>query len=139
MTVSLRILVVEDDWMIGSLLGEMLESMGHSVCAIEADAAKAVEAAARLLPDMMLVDVRLGNSSGIAAVEEILRRRFVPHVFVTGDSLQTLSLAREAVLIQKPFRERDIAQAIERAVGRSGSAAGVAPTAPVVERRDRRP
>ena len=35
----LRILVVEDDLMIGPLLAEMLEDLGHVVCAVEVDAA----------------------------------------------------------------------------------------------------
>ena len=32
----------------------------------------------------MIVDVGFGEASGIAAVKEILRSEFVPHVFVTG-------------------------------------------------------
>ena len=32
---TLRIMVVEDDMLIGMLLGEMLEAMGHEICAIE--------------------------------------------------------------------------------------------------------
>ena len=112
---ALRILVVEDDAMIGGLLAETLEDLGHIVCAIETKAANAVAAAARHHPDLMIVDVGLGEASGIAAVNEILRSGYVPHVFVTGDALRDLSLGPNAVLIQKPFREPDIVRAIERA------------------------
>ena len=112
----LRILVVEDDALIGSLLGEMLEDMGYTVCAIETNSENAVAAAARCQPDLMIVDVRLGETSGVAAVEEILRRGFVPHVFVTGDSLRNLSLGPRAVMIQKPFRGSDISRAIRQAL-----------------------
>jgi len=113
---SLRILVVEDNAMIGALLSEMLDDMGHKVCGVETNSANAVAAAARCKPDLMIVDVRLGDSCGLAAVEEVLRNGFVPHVFVTGDSLRSLSLGPRAVLIQKPFREADIAAAIHRAL-----------------------
>ena len=113
---ALRILVVEDDVMIGGLLAETLEDLGHTVCAVETGAAGAVAAAARHRPDLMIVDVGLGEASGIAAVKEILRAGFVPHVFVTGDALRDLSLGPNAVLIQKPFREPDIVRAIERAL-----------------------
>ncbi len=68
-------------------------------------------------PDLMIVDVGLGEASGIAAVKEILRAGFVPHVFVTGDALRGLSLGPDAVLIQKPFREPDIVQAIRAGAG----------------------
>ena len=113
---ALRILVVEDDAMIGGLLAETLEDLGHVVCAVETNAANAVAAAARCRPDLMIVDVGLGEASGIAAVKEILRSGFVPHVFATGDALRDLSLGPDAVLIQKPFRGPDIVHAIERAL-----------------------
>ncbi len=120
---ALHILVVEDDVMIGGLLAETLEDLGHTVCAVKTRAA-----AARHHPDLMIVDVGLGEASGIA---EILRSGFVPHVFVTGDALRDLSLGPDAVLIQKPFREPDIVHAIQRAlaVARPSGRAGVRVTA----------
>ena len=114
----LCILVVEDDRVIGPLLAEILEDLGHFVCAVEVDAAKAVAAAARFHPDLMIVDVGLGEVSGVAAVREILRDGFVPHVFVTGDLVRNLSLGPDAVLLQKPYRGSDLVAAIARAVGR---------------------
>jgi hypothetical protein len=65
----------------------------------------------------LIVDVGLGEASGIAAVEEILREGLVPHVFVTGDLVRNLSLGPDAVLLQKPHRGSDIVAAIARAVG----------------------
>jgi DNA-binding response OmpR family regulator len=53
---TLRVLVVEDDPMIGMLLAEMLEAIGHDVCAIETIEAAAVAAAARYRPDLLIVD-----------------------------------------------------------------------------------
>ncbi len=112
----LRVLVVEDDLLIGPLLAELLEDLGHVVCAVEVDAAAAVAAARRCHPDLMIVDVGLGEVSGIAAVKEILKEGFVPHVFVTGDVLRGLSLGPDAVLIQKPYRGTDLVAAIARAI-----------------------
>ena len=113
---ALRILVVEEDTMIGRVLAEMLEDLGYVVCAVETRAVNAMAAAERCRPDLMIVDVGLSEASGVAAVREILRGGFVPHVFVTGDVLRDLSLGPEAALIQKPFREPDIVQAIQRAL-----------------------
>lgn len=121
---ALRILVVDDDATIGGLLAETLEDLGHVVCAVETDAAEAVTAAARHHPDLMIVDIRLGEASGVAAVNEILRSGFVPHVFVTGDALRDLPFGPDAVLIQKPFRGPDIARAIQRALAAAPSRAG---------------
>jgi two-component system, response regulator PdtaR len=113
---ALRFLVVEEDAMIGRVLAEMLEDLGYVVCAVETRAVNAVAAAERCRPDLMIVDVGLSEASGVAAVKDILRSGLVPHVFVTGDVLRDLSLGPEAALIQKPFREPDIVQAIQRAL-----------------------
>lgn len=114
----IRILVVEDDLMIGPLFAEMLEELGHIVCAIETNAAMAVASAARLKPDLMIVDIRLGDEDGEAAVHEILRAGFVPHVFVTGDIIHGDARDPGAIFIQKPFRASDIEAAIARALAR---------------------
>jgi CheY-like chemotaxis protein len=114
----LRVLIVEDDPTIGPLLAETLEQLGHIVCALEVDAVAAVSAARRCHPDLMIVDIGLGEASGIAAVEQILKEGFVPHVFVTGDGLRGLPLGPEAVLIQKPYRSSDLVAAIARAIDR---------------------
>ncbi len=111
-----RVLVMEDDLMIGALLGEMLTNMGHAVCATEATEGGAVTAAARCHPDLRIVDVRLGSGSGVRATDEILRGGAVPHVFVSGDISGIARERPKAVAIQKPFRLAELAQAIQRAL-----------------------
>jgi CheY-like chemotaxis protein len=113
---ALRALVVEDDAMIGELLAETLEGLGHTVCAVEHNVANAAVAASRWRPDLMIVDVGLGEASGIAAVKETLRCGYVPHVFVAGDAVRGMPLGPETVLIQKPFRVSDLERAIQRAL-----------------------
>jgi CheY-like chemotaxis protein len=110
-------MVVEDEAVVALLLAEVLEAMGHEVCAIEATEAGAVAAAAGCRPDLMIVDARLGQGSGVAAVEQIQRTSLVPHVFVSGDLSRIRKLKPGAVMIQKPFREADLASAIQRALG----------------------
>ena len=112
----LIILVVEDDPMIGELLAEMLEEMGHDVCAIEATEANAVTAAARLHPDLMIVDAWLGAGSGVDAMTEICSHGFVPHVFISGQIARVRALRPNAVMIQKPFGEDDLTSAVRRAM-----------------------
>jgi DNA-binding response OmpR family regulator len=113
---ALDVLVVEDDAMIGVLLGEMLEAMGYGVCALETTGAGAVSAAVRYRPDLMIVDARLSDGSGVTAVDKILRTGFVPHVFISGDASRVRALRPDAVIIQKPFRELDLARGIRQAL-----------------------
>ena len=114
---ALSVLVVEDDFIVGKLLAELLEVMGYDVCAIEATEADAVAAAVRCRPDLMIVDVQLSNGSGISAVEKILRTRAIPYIFVSGDISRAQALRPGAVFMQKPYREFDLVQAIKSARG----------------------
>jgi CheY-like chemotaxis protein len=114
---ALRILVMEDETILAMLLADVLVEMGHEVCATEATEAGAVAAAVRCKPDLMIVDARLRDGSGVAAVEKILKRGFIPHVFVSGETSSVRALRPGAVVIQKPFREPDLARAIQRALG----------------------
>ena len=113
---ALRILVLEDDTMIGMLLANILELMGHDVCAIEHTEGDAVTAAAHYRPDLMIVDARLSDGSGVSAVEQILRTGFVPHLFMTGNISRVKALSPHAVLLQKPFHKDELPPAIQRAL-----------------------
>jgi two-component system, response regulator PdtaR len=118
---ALRVLVVEDEILIGMLLADTLGAMGYDVCAIEATEAGAVAAAARCDPDLMIVDARLRNGSGVSAVEEILRTRWVPHVFVSGEISTIQALRPGAIVLRKPFRDMDLNRAIQRALDAAAS------------------
>jgi len=119
---ALRVLVIEDDALIAMLLSELLAGMGHDVCATAATQAEAVIAASRYRPDLMIVDAGLGRGSGISAVEEILRARPIAHLFLTGDAKTVRTSKPDAVVVRKPFREAELARAIDLAlVAASGS------------------
>ena len=113
---SLNILIVEDELAIAELLSDVLAGMGHDVCAIAASQGEAVSAAAAHHPDLMIVDVRLGAGSGVVAVDEILRSRNIPHVFVSADMATVRTLRLRSVVMQKPYREAELGWAIERSL-----------------------
>jgi CheY-like chemotaxis protein len=107
----LRILVVEDNAIIGMLLAEMLRTMGHDVCAVARTEQDGVAAALRLEPDLMVVDARLaGVGSGIVVVEAVRRVRHIPHVFMSGAPVDTGTLG--GPVLDKPFRESDLVRVI---------------------------
>jgi CheY-like chemotaxis protein len=113
---ALRVLVIEDDALIALLLAELLAGMGHDVCATAATEADAVTAATRHRPDLMIVDARLGRGSGVSAVEEILRAGPVAHLFISGDAEKVQTRQPDAVVVRKPFREAELARAIDMAL-----------------------
>jgi DNA-binding response OmpR family regulator len=112
----LRVLIVEDDAVIGVLLAELLRGMGHEVCDTAATEAAAVTAAERCAPDLMIVDARLGRGSGVSAVDQIIRARRVAHFFLSGDAEGVRMLRPDAVVVRKPFRKADLERAIDLAL-----------------------
>ncbi len=121
-----RVLVIEDDAILGMLLADLLELMGHVVCGIETTEDAAVAAAAGLHPDLLLVDGRLAAGTGWGAVDRICAETPVAYVFVTGD--RTLIEARpNTILLEKPYNEARLAAAIEQAVAHNNAASGAPP------------
>jgi DNA-binding response OmpR family regulator len=113
---ALRVLVIEDDALIGMLLAQVLAAMGYEVCATAATEADAVTAASRYKPDLMIVDAGLGRGSGVSAVEQILREGPVAHVFMSGDAARVRERRPGAVVIRKPFSETELVRAIDSAI-----------------------
>ena len=123
----LRILVAEDNALIGMLLEQMLTTMGHEVCAVEATERATIASAARCQPDLVIADGVLREGSGISAVETILRSRSVAHIFVTGDHTAVRMRMPNAIILEKPFNEVSLEQAIRQVVRVSDAKQSVAP------------
>ncbi|MHC5748080.1 MAG: response regulator [Nostoc sp.] len=68
-------------------LQETLELLGYTVVDIADSAELAIEKAAELLPNLVLMDIRLrGEMDGIQAAETIWNRFQIPVVYITGHS-----------------------------------------------------
>ncbi len=113
---KLRIVLAEDDPLIAMFIGEVLTEMGHEVCATEFTETDTVSAVERCRPDLMIVDAGLRHGSGVRAVERILERAFVPHLFISGDRALLRALPGGAVGIEKPFQETQLARAMALAM-----------------------
>jgi len=112
---ALRVLVIEDDALIAMLLAELLVGMGHEICATAATEVEAVLAAHRHKPDLMIVDAGLGRGSGLSAIDEILRAGPLAHVFISGDAERVRMRKPDAIVVRKPFRQRELVRAIDAA------------------------
>lgn len=113
---KLSVLVVEDEAIIGMLLSEVLTDMGHDVIGVAATEATAIALATEHRPDFLIVDAGLTSGNGVSAVDTILATRFVPHLFTTGNALKVRLVRPNAVVLEKPFYEAELADAIVRAL-----------------------
>ncbi len=114
-TKPLRIMIAEDDGIIALFLAELLEGLGHTVCASIATEPEAVAAAKAQLPDLVIMDGTLRQGNGVHAMKAILSTRFIPHIFVTGDPYR-FGAYSGAIIVQKPFDTQTLVRAINRAL-----------------------
>ncbi|GAA4986348.1 response regulator [Streptomyces hyderabadensis] len=75
----IRLLVVDDQYLVRSGLAALLRAApGMEVAGEAADGAEAVELAARIRPDVVLMDIRMPGLTGIQATERILAQAVDP-------------------------------------------------------------
>ena len=119
---DIRVFVVEDEALVAMNLEDMLMDLG---CAI-AGTAMQVEEAERMLGglacDVAVLDVNLGGNM-VFPLAERLRDRGIPIVFATGYGQEGLPEKwRGHAILQKPYTEEQVAEALMRAVGGNAEA-----------------
>jgi CheY-like chemotaxis protein len=102
-----RLLVVEDDSIMGMEMQGILEEFGYAVLGIISSGNEAIKAAESSKPDAVLMDIRLkGEMTGIEASRKIRVFSKVPIIFITGyknsETVQEVSLIPAAFLLTKP-------------------------------------
>jgi response regulator NasT len=114
--------IAEDEALIRLDLAEMLAEEGYEVVGQAGDGARAVELAEELLPDLVMLDVKMPKLDGITAAQRIAEKRIAPVVILTAFSQRELvERARDAgamAYLVKPFTKNDLVPAIEMAVSR---------------------
>jgi AmiR/NasT family two-component response regulator len=122
---KLRILIADDESIIRLDLKEMLEERGHEVVGEAPDGSVAVDLAAKLKPDLIIMDVKMPTMDGLEAVRAINLPGHprTPVIMVTAYSApelveQAVELGVFAYLV-KPIKEADILPTIEVAMSRA--------------------
>jgi DNA-binding NtrC family response regulator len=117
---GLRLLVVEDDVMIATLLEDMLTELGHRVVG----PAASVEEASRLVDeaefDAALLDVNLQGGT-VETIAAALARRGKPFAFTTGYSERAIPAEfKDRPVLPKPYKIDQLGEILAR-VGAAGS------------------
>lgn len=121
---TIKILVVEDETIVAENIKDCLEGLGYSVTDIADSGKEAIAKAAKTKPDLVLMDIRLKEKmTGVQAAERIWNNFQIPIVFLTAHSdIKTIQCIGEPFgYITKPFQERELQTAIERAIHRHES------------------
>jgi DNA-binding response OmpR family regulator len=111
----LRILVVEDEFLVAAMIEDTLVDAGHIVVGIEDDFTGAVKRATEDRPDFVLLDMQLlGGRSGIDVARE-LKQLGIPCLFTTGNCAAGRGENLAVGCLHKPFTPNDLLAAVRAA------------------------
>lgn len=117
-----RILLVEDDTLVGMGIRAQLEKLGHEVVGQASTAAQCKSLYRETRPDVVLMDIRLDGADGIALAGELLAERPCPMVILSayGDNelVDRASAAGVFGYLIKPATAEGLQAQIEVAVRR---------------------
>ncbi|MEE1763254.1 MULTISPECIES: response regulator transcription factor [unclassified Streptomyces] len=119
-----RLLVVDEEEGIRSMLTMALEFLGHQVTAA-ATGRQALQAVTRYDPDLILLDVNLPDLSGFEVCRTLRERgNAVPVLFLTGlgsvdDRVRGLDMGGDDI-VSKPFELKEIAARVRALLRRAG-------------------
>lgn len=105
--IATNVLIIEDEPLIAMDLEGIMEQLGHSVAGVARTHKEALDLARNSDIGLILADIQLADgSSGLEAVNELLRSVRVPVIFITAfpERLLTGERAEPTYLITKPFQ-----------------------------------
>jgi CheY-like chemotaxis protein len=115
--VATNVLIIEDEPMIAIDLADLVTGLGHDVCETARTAKEAVATFRKHRPGLVLADIQLADgSSGLDAVNELLKTFEVPVIFITAYPERFLTGERPepAFLIAKPFQPATVSAVISQ-------------------------
>ena len=116
---STDVLIIEDEPLISMQLEGLVTDLGHRVVGTAATRSQALEIFAEHPAGLVLADIQLADgSSGIDAVEDLLKFGDLPVIFITAypEKLLTGERPEPTYLVTKPFQESTVRTAISQAL-----------------------
>jgi DNA-directed RNA polymerase specialized sigma24 family protein len=115
--IATDVLIIEDETFIAMDLEGLVENLGHRVLGVARTHSAAVQLAKTKKPGLILADIQLADgSSGLDAVNELLKTFEVPVIFITAYPERFLTGERPepAFLIAKPFQPATVSAVISQ-------------------------
>ena len=121
MNKKIKVLVVEDESIVGVDLKQTLIKLNYQVLDVVRTGEDAIKIAIEKKPDVILMDIMLsGKISGIEAVKKIKEEIDVPIIYLTAyadeKTFQSAKLTEPFGYIVKPYEERSLHSSIEMAI-----------------------
>ncbi len=117
--IATDVLIIEDETFIAMDLEGLVQSLGHQVLGVARTHSEALSLGKGRRPGLILADIQLADgSSGLDAVNDLLRSFEVPVIFITAYPERFLTGERPepAFLIAKPFQPATVSAVISQAL-----------------------
>lgn len=114
---QLHAYIIEDEYLIGRSLQDMLEDLGFTKFSFARSEDAAVMGANQPNIDLITADVRLLPGDGVKAVEAISLERSIPVLFITAYREELEERKPDAVVLQKPVKPDALAEAVRKVLG----------------------
>jgi DNA-binding LytR/AlgR family response regulator len=123
MDTSVKILVVEDEMIIGAKISMQLATLGYEVTGILPRGEEAILHVEENKPDIVLLDINLkGKLDGIETASQLQLKNNTPIIYLTANSdeatFNRAKSTRPFAFISKPFKQLDLQRAIELTISR---------------------
>ena len=119
---SVRVMVAEDDYLVGEMIKGLLQDVGYTVAGEAANGIEAVEMTESLRPDVVLMDIKMPDMDGLEAAQQVAERCPTPVVVLTAydtlDLVEQASAAGVGAYLVKPPDAREIERAITISMAR---------------------
>jgi DNA-binding response OmpR family regulator len=114
-----RVLIVEDEMLVGILIEDMLGEMGYTVAGMATRVGTALPMVATLDFDLAILDVNLGEEMSFPIADAIAEKG-LPYLFATGYGRQGITPRHAGQpVVAKPFSSGDLKLAIEAALAKA--------------------
>lgn len=132
---AVKILIVEDEMLIGAKISIFLSELGYEVTGILPRAEEVLNHIEENNPDIALLDIQLkGDMDGIALAQTLMQTHRIPVIFLTANSddatFQRAKIAQPYAFLAKPFNKTDLQRALELTIARMAGQDDEAPEAP---------
>ncbi|MEO5944182.1 MAG: response regulator [Ferruginibacter sp.] len=123
MSDRIKILVVEDEMLIGAKISMQLTELGYEVTGILPRGEEAIALIKEDKPDIVILDINLrGKLDGIETAAHINDFYGIPVIYLTANAdeatFNRAKATRPAAFIAKPFKQLDLQRAIELTISR---------------------
>lgn len=120
---SIKILIVEDEMIIGAKISMQLSNLGYEVTGLLPRGEDALVHVQESKPDLVLMDINLkGSMDGIETATRLQQLVNIPVIYLTANAdeptFNRAKATRPYAFISKPYKQLDLQRAIELTISR---------------------